>query len=85
MPVDIEVFRKIHDNEDGSVITVGPDADGLDLIEIVAPDSVRLVLRPEMAAALALALLATCNDMKQPEQKEISCGTALLALKEKNV
>ena len=62
---EIEVERKVFDNENGAHIKVGPDRDGLGLIQIEGGDDFGkgLILAPELALVLAEAIAATAKEM----------------------
>jgi len=61
---EIEVVRKVFDNEHGSHIKVGPDLDGLGLVEIDGgKDYGRIVVPPKHAIWLAKAITATAEEM----------------------
>jgi hypothetical protein len=61
---EIEKFYDVVNNDDGSTIRVGPDDDGLGMIQISPPNAksrdtfgnFRLVLEPDQAQKLARAL-----------------------------
>ena len=64
-----EVVRRVFDDAHGVFIEVGPDSDGLSLVEIRTSGKsaeffgeLRLVLQPEMARLLADALEAAADD-----------------------
>jgi hypothetical protein len=65
MPYSTEVIRRVYNDEDGVCIQVGPDADGLDCVEVSTPDpasgeyfgKVRFVVTREFAALLGKALV----------------------------
>jgi hypothetical protein len=55
----IERFLRIYDDKSGDYIQVGPDRDGLDMIELTDRSSpnVSFVLKPETAREVARAIL----------------------------
>lgn len=61
---EIEVVRKVYDNVAGGFISVGPDTDGLGLIEVIPGDYGNGYIRlpREMASQLAQALWSAAND-----------------------
>jgi hypothetical protein len=66
-----EVVRRVFDDSDGVYIEVGPDSDGLDLIQVSTSGEseeyygkLRLILAPEQARHLAKALLAAADESK---------------------
>jgi hypothetical protein len=69
---ETEVIRRVFDNAHGVFIEVGPDSEGLGLVEIrtVGKTSqeffgeLRLVLNPEMATELVGALHAVIMELK---------------------
>jgi hypothetical protein len=73
MKFSTEVVRKVYDDEDGVYIQVGPDGDGLDLVELRVSDEeskkyygdVRITLYPAQARLLADALLACADEMEK--------------------
>lgn len=69
-----ELIRKIWNDKDGYSIEVGPDADGLDLVEIRCRDDqgkiyARLVMTPEQARLVADAVRA-CSAETEKNQVE---------------
>ena len=63
----LECQYKIHDNENGECITVGPDADGLNCVEIIDGDT-RILLPPEMALFVADAITRCVEDMLKDKE-----------------
>lgn len=64
MTYEIEVMRKVFDNEIAKSIDVGPDKDGLGCIEIDGGDEYgRLILQPQHALFLAKAITACALEM----------------------
>lgn len=61
---EIETHQMIHDNQNGECIKVGPDRDGLGLIEIIQSEN-NLVITVEQAELLAKALNVCVNSMKK--------------------
>jgi hypothetical protein len=62
MAYSVEHVTEVWDDNDGSKIEIGPDRDGLDLVEIREKDSQgkivnRLVLKQDQAKLVAQALL----------------------------
>ena len=65
MTYEIEVVRKVYDNHVGKCIEVGPDKDGLGLVEVDGGDDWgRLVLPSQHAALLAKAIADCAADME---------------------
>lgn len=64
-PYEIETFRKVFDNENGASIKIGPDTDGLGLIEIDGGEDFGRGVRvsPEMALVLAEAIKRAAQEM----------------------
>ena len=63
---EVETMRKVFDNELGAHIKVGPDADGLKLVEIEGGEDFgcgRITLDPRMALVLAGAIEATAREL----------------------
>lgn len=59
-----EVMRTVWDNEIGKNINVGPDHDGLGILEIDGGEEyVRICLTPQHAVHLAKAILDCAADM----------------------
>jgi hypothetical protein len=73
MKLSTEIFRRVYDDDRGSYIQVGPDADALDLVEIRTTNQLsreyfgdfRLVLHPEFAIALANAMIAAAQEAQR--------------------
>jgi hypothetical protein len=64
----IEVVRHVYDEEHGHKLTVGPDCDGLGLLEIDGGDEYgRLVFSPGHAKYLANAIAKCAAEMDQAE------------------
>lgn len=62
----LEVHRKVYDDASGWCITVKPDADALDLIEMDGGDEYgRIVFPPQMALMLADALIQTAAEIER--------------------
>jgi hypothetical protein len=60
-----EIHFKIYDDGNGAALRVGPDADGLDLVEVEGGhDYGRLVLPPEMARRLASVLVQVADSVE---------------------
>lgn len=62
---EIEISRKVFDNITGRHVTVGPDSDGLGLIEIKSSDDFGngyIRINKEMAEKFAEAILATSKE-----------------------
>jgi hypothetical protein len=76
MKVSTEVFRRVYNDDHGSYIQVGPDADALDLVEIRTTNPLskeyfgdfRLVLHPEFALALAFAIISAAEEAQRSAQ-----------------
>jgi hypothetical protein len=61
---DSETHRKVHDNTLGTLIKIGPDSDGLGLVEIDGGDEYgRMVMEPELALLVADAIRKTAEEM----------------------
>lgn len=62
---EIETVRKVYDNAAGECISVGPDCDGLGLVEIDGGQHYGGCLRvpAEMALVLADAIKAAADDL----------------------
>jgi len=65
---ELETVREIWDNKTGGRFEVGPDRDGLDLVEIRGKDSrdiieQRIVMQPEEAKLVAEALLNCSTEL----------------------
>lgn len=62
---EVEVSRRVCDNDNGGHIKVGPDCDGLGLVEIDGGEDFGGAIRlyPEMAIVLARAILAAAEEM----------------------
>ena len=65
----IEIIRRVYDEDEGRFITVGPDPDGLDAVQISVEESekdywgeVCLTLSPALARKLAEALIARAGE-----------------------
>ena len=64
MSFEIEVVRKVFDNEIGKHLKVQPDCDGLGLVEIDGGDEYgRIVIQPQHALFLARAIEQCAIDM----------------------
>lgn len=69
----MEVVRRIFDDTEGAYIEVGPDADGLDCIEVRTTNAkskeyfgeFRFSLMPEMAKLLGNALIDAAESVKK--------------------
>lgn len=67
MTFEIEVMRKVFDNELGLCINVGPDADGLGIVEIDGGQEYgRICLPPQHALYLAKAIIDCAVEMGAP-------------------
>lgn len=64
-PYEIEVVRKVFDNEHGEHVKVGPDCDGLGLVEIDGGEHYGGCIRilPQHAILLAAAIEASAKEM----------------------
>lgn len=61
---ELNVVRHIYDNENGGCIKVGPDSDGLGLVEIDGgEDYGRIVVQPQHAILLAKAIEDCAKEM----------------------
>ena len=67
----LEMHMRVYDDAEGVYIRVGPDADGLDLVEVQTDGKsaeyfgpLRLVVHPDMALRLGEALVRVANDIK---------------------
>lgn len=61
----LEVHRKVYDDVRGTSVTVKPDSDALDLVEIDGGDDYgRIVLDPYMALLVAEAIKAVAMEVK---------------------
>lgn len=68
----IEVVRQVHFLPEGVCLEIGPDREGLDLIELRTVGKanidfygpLRICLTHDMAKALAAALIASANEMR---------------------
>lgn len=58
----LEVLRRVYDDDSGAYIEVGPDRDGLDLVE-VRTTTKDTVMHPKQARLLAKALLACADEL----------------------
>lgn len=66
-----EVLRRVYNDTDGVYLQVGPDSDGLDLVQLSTPGKdneeyygmIRLVVTPEQAKLLGLALIDTADEL----------------------
>lgn len=65
----LETFHRIYDDREGVCLQVGPDTDGLDLVQLGTPNKesvehygeVRLVMLPEQARLVAKALILAAD------------------------
>lgn len=62
-----EIVRKVYDDQHGNHIYIGPDADGLDLVEVREVDDKnvilgRFVMNPIQAKMVGEALIAASNE-----------------------
>lgn len=69
MSYSLETLREVWDDRDGQHIEIGPDRDGLDMVELrdVAPDGkidARMSFTVEAAALVARAMLACVDELK---------------------
>lgn len=71
---ELETFRRVVCNDDGSYVEIGPDADGLGLIELKYREksqdhpNARLSLPPEQARLVAQAILRAVEEKQSPIQ-----------------
>lgn len=78
MRTSTEVVRKVYDDDEGFHISVGPDSDGLDLVQISTDGEenkkffgdLRLCLFPAMARELGHALIDTADELDKPKKPE---------------
>jgi hypothetical protein len=79
MTITTEVVRQVWLDSEGVAIQVGPDADGLDLVRVYTPNlkaeqywgKVDITVDPEMARALAHALLAAADEADQSSKSRM--------------
>lgn len=69
----LELHCRIYDDDNGHYLTVRPDADGLECVQLCTDDSekeywgdLRLVMPPAMARKLAEALIKVVDSLKDP-------------------
>lgn len=76
MTFSLETVRRVFDDSDGVYLEVGPDPDGLGLVQVSTVresaehyGTIRLVLLPEQARLLAAALNASASEMELAQKK----------------
>lgn len=68
----LEIVRQIWHDKNGDRVEVGPDSDGLGLVEIRHRDmyskiTARITLEPDAASMVAAAMLACAKELKAVE------------------
>jgi hypothetical protein len=68
---EVEIVRRVYDNVAGAYVEVGPDGDGLGIVEIRTSGKnvdhfgpIRFAIAPDMALALADAIKACAEEMR---------------------
>ena len=68
----IEHVRRVFDNQHGGHIAVGPDSDGLGLVQISTDEKssgdfglAQLAIHPAMARLLGTAIIEAANDIEE--------------------
>lgn len=59
---ETEVTRKVFDNENGELVAVAPDRDGMGCVEVLTEDQ-SIILLPGHALAVAEAMIALANEL----------------------
>lgn len=64
---EIETTRRVYDNTNGGYISIGPDSDGLGLLEIKGGDEFggTLIVCADMAKKLAEAIALAAYDLER--------------------
>lgn len=70
MAYSVELYRKVYDDDHGVCIEVGPDSDGLGVVQVRTPDAaskeyfgdIRFTVPKEMAAILGKALIDAASE-----------------------